>query len=163
MIITALYITYVVLSSQYTADKPPPQEPIKIEEPAPEISRSEIVRYEKYRATSYDLGISACGKDISDPEYGLTSSGVSLIDKKFELGDRYIAADPKNIPYGSKVKIIFLDKKYYKYNGTYECVDTGSALKGKKIVDIFIGDFKQKKESDEVRDFGITDCLICFE
>ena len=58
------------------------------------------------------------------------------------------------------VEIVFIDKDYEKYNGVYEAVDTGSAIKKYDRIDIFIGDFKQNKESQEVVDFGITDALV---
>ena len=53
---------------------------------------------------------------------GLTATGT-----KPKVG-RTIAVDPKDIPYGSKVKI---GKK------TYVAEDTGSALTGRKVIDIF--------------------------
>ena len=71
----------------------------------------------KYKITHYCPCSRCCGK--SD---GITASGT-----KPKVG-RTIAVDPKQIPYGSKVKI---GKK------TYIAEDTGSALTGRKVIDIF--------------------------
>ena len=71
----------------------------------------------KYRITHYCACSRCCGK--SD---GITASGT-----KAKAG-RTIGVDPKQIPYGSKVKI---GKK------TYIAEDTGSALTGRKVIDIF--------------------------
>lgn len=71
----------------------------------------------KYIITHYCPCRRCCGKDN-----GITSTG-----KKAKAG-RTIAVDPKQIPYGSKVKI---GKK------TYIAEDTGSAMRGVKKIDIF--------------------------
>lgn len=68
----------------------------------------------KYKITHY-CPCKRCGG-------GLTATGT-----KPKVG-RTIAVDPKDIPYGSKVKI---GKK------TYVAEDTGSALTGRKVIDIF--------------------------
>lgn len=72
----------------------------------------------KYTITHY----CACRKCC-----GIYASGRTSTGKKAKAG-RTIAVDPKQIPYGSKVKI---GKK------TYIAEDTGSALTGRKVIDIF--------------------------
>ena len=71
-----------------------------------------------YKITHYCACRKCCGKWAN----GITASGT-----KAKAG-RTIGVDPNVIPYGSKVKI---GKKIY----TAE--DTGSAIKGKKHIDIF--------------------------
>ena len=71
----------------------------------------------KYKITHYCACRRCCGKTD-----GITASGT-----KAKAG-RTIGVDPNVIPYGSKVKI---GKKIY------VAEDTGSAIKGKKQIDIF--------------------------
>lgn len=51
-----------------------------------------------------------------------------------------IAVDPRVIPLGSKVLLLFKDESYKRYNGVYTARDTGGAIKG-HIIDLFMGDF----------------------
>lgn len=51
-----------------------------------------------------------------------------------------IAVDPKVIPLGSKVLLLFEDEAHKRYNGVYTARDTGGAIKG-NIIDLYMGDF----------------------
>jgi 3D (Asp-Asp-Asp) domain-containing protein len=110
------------------------------------------------KATAYDLGFNSCGKKQNHPAYGITASGFSLKGLYWET-DKYIAVDPKVIPLGSFVEVIFQTEYHSIYSGVYKAVDTGSAIKGNRI-DVFIGDFKQSKSSQEALDFGVAEAFI---
>lgn len=94
-----------------------------------EAEESELTSLGSFTVTAYCCCKKCCGKDITDPAYGITKSG-----KKATEG-RTIAVDPSVIPLGSTVYL----------NGTsYIAEDTGSAIKGKKI-DLFINDHQRAK------------------
>lgn len=88
----------------------------------------ELYSFEDYKflgefsLTCYCACTKCCKKQISDPQYGITSTGTRAIE------GRTIAVDPTVIPYGSKVFIEGL--------GLFIAEDCGSAIKNKKI-DIF--------------------------
>ena len=105
-----------------------------------------------FTATAYDLSVQSCGKKSSHPAYGITANGTSLKGHTLESA-RAIAVDPKVIKLGSKVHIEFLDDEYKYLNGIFLAVDTGSAIKGKKI-DLFFGDTGDSKTSQDLWDFG---------
>lgn len=105
-----------------------------------------------FTATAYDLTVTSTGKKESHPAYGITKSGISLKGQTLESA-RAIAVDPKIIPLNSKVYIEFLDDEYKHLEGIYDAIDTGSAIKGKKI-DIFFGDTGDSKTDQAVWDFG---------
>ncbi|MGI6453108.1 MAG: 3D domain-containing protein [Syntrophomonadaceae bacterium] len=107
-----------------------------------------------FEATGYDLSVQCCGKPIGHPAYGLTASGYNLAGKTWEEA-LTIAADPRVIPLGTKVRLIFLDRRHQKYNGYYTVRDTGNAVKG-RVVDVFVGDFLCDRASDEAVGFGRT-------
>lgn len=112
----------------------------------------------EFTVTCYDLSVQACGKPIGSKGYGITASGISLKGHTWETA-RAIAVDPKVIPLGSKVELIFTNEKYSQYNGIYHAVDTGGAIKGNKI-DFFLGDFNQNKTHQSVWDFGRTRAVV---
>ncbi len=123
----------------------------KLESP----SRGSISRsLGEFTVTCYDLSVQSCGKPVGSKGYGLTASGISLKGHTWETA-RAIAVDPKVIPLGSKVELIFTDEDYHQYSGIYTAIDTGGAIKGKKI-DFFLGDFNQNKTHQDVWDFGKT-------
>jgi 3D (Asp-Asp-Asp) domain-containing protein len=122
------------------------------------VSRGEKRAYELFTITAYDLGYNSCGKTVDHPAYGITASGFSLKGMYWKT-DKYIAVDPTVIPLGSLVEIIFQDEEHHEYSGIYKAVDTGSAIKDKKI-DLFIGDFKQNKSSKEALYFGVSKALV---
>lgn len=65
-----------------------------------------------------------------------------------------IAVDPRVIPLGSKVLLLFENKSHKRYNGVYTARDTGGAIKGNKI-DLYMGDFgKVWEEHPSVPAFG---------
>lgn len=106
----------------------------------------------EFIATAYDLTVQSCGKKESHPSYGITANGTSLKGHTLDSA-RAIAVDPKIIKLGSKVHIEFLDDEYKHLDGIFTAVDTGGAIKGKKI-DIFFGDTGDKKTDQSVWDFG---------
>jgi 3D (Asp-Asp-Asp) domain-containing protein len=102
----------------------------------------------RIKASAYDLSPSSCGKDLSHPEYGITRTGT-----RAKCG-RTIAVDPRVIPLGRKVYIVF-PKKYSHMNGIYIAEDTGKRIKGYRI-DVFWGEDKEGKKQirKEARAFG---------
>lgn len=131
------------------------------DEPKSIISRSKLypeMKKQTFKTTAYDLSIASCGKAPGHPAYGITYSGKSIAGKTREEA-MACAVDPKVIPLGSLIMITFEDEYYQKYNGVYQALDTGGAVKGKHI-DLFLGDFNSKKESDEVRKFGVTKSTV---
>lgn len=100
------------------------------------MDSSELIKQSKKKfhmtATAYDLSYKSCRKTREHPAYGITASGA-----RATVG-RTIAVDPKVIPLGSKVYIVF-PEKYSHLNGVYIAEDTGSLIKGNKI-DVFFGE-----------------------
>lgn len=86
--------------------------------------------------TAYDLSYESCEKYESDPAYGLTCTGIDLRNKNRSEA-MVIAVDPKKIPLGSKVLLVFPDERHRKYNGIYTAGDIGGAINGNRI-DVFI-------------------------
>ena len=111
---------------------------------------------QRFTVTAYDLSMDSCGKSRGSVGFGITSSGFNLIGHTLSSA-RVISVDPSEIPIGSLVKIVFLDKKYQKYNATYKALDNGGSIKGKKI-DLFIGD--AVNSSNVAKEFGVTKCEI---
>lgn len=109
----------------------------------------------EFTATAYDLSYQSCGKHPGDPGYGVTRNGVNLINKT-RTEAMAIAVDPKIIPLGSKVNLIFPDRP--QYNGTYTAVDTGTFY-GRHI-DVFLGDFSSPYPAPEVLQFGRTSARV---
>lgn len=112
----------------------------------------------EFVVTAYDLSKDSCGKVPGDKYYGITSTGADLRGKTREDA-MVIASDPKVIPMGTRVEVIFSDEKYSKFNGVYTSRDTGGAIKGFKI-DIFMGDFDSIKSHPSVWEFGKTKAKI---
>ena len=106
----------------------------------------------EFEATAYDLSVESCGKPIGTKNHGVTATGRSLLGQS-RSSARVIAVDPSIIPLNSQVYIEFDDKRFAHMDGIYTASDTGSAIKG-RIIDIFMGDFKSNKTSDEVWEFG---------
>ena len=98
--------------------------------------------------TAYDLSYESCEKYESDPAYGLTCTGIDLKNKSHGEA-MVIAVDPKKIPLGSKVLLVFPDERHRKYNGTYTAGDIGGAINDNRI-DVFIPDH------GEALDFAVT-------
>jgi 3D (Asp-Asp-Asp) domain-containing protein len=100
------------------------------------------------KASAYDLSLASCGKELDHPEYGITRTGT-----RAKRG-RTIAVDPRVIPLGRKVYIVF-PKQYSHMNGIYVAEDTGRKIKGYRI-DIFWGEdgAGEKQIRREARAFG---------
>jgi 3D (Asp-Asp-Asp) domain-containing protein len=96
------------------------------------------------KVTAYDLSVKSCGKRKTHPEYGISRSGFNLKGHTRESA-MAVAVDPEVIPLGSKIQIEFYKPEYQKYNGIYNCVDTGRLIKGNKI-DLFMGDFGEDEK-----------------
>ena len=106
----------------------------------------------EFEATAYDLSVESCGKPIGAKDHGVTATGRSLLGQS-RSSARTIAVDPNIIPLNSQVYVEFDDKRFAHMDGIYTASDTGSAIKG-RIIDVFMGDFKSNKMSDEVWEFG---------
>lgn len=120
-------------------------------EPKYEIYSIEKTHPITFECTAYDLSYQSCQKNPDHPLFGITASGVSLRNHSRKSA-MAIAVDPKVIPLGSKVLIVFKDKMREQYSGIYRAVDTGGAIKGNRI-DVFFGDFGEKVSSEAMR-FG---------
>lgn len=107
-----------------------------------------------FLATAYDLSYNSCGKYPSHPYYGITASGVNLKGHTLESA-RAIAVDPSVIPLGSKVQLEF-DPEYSHLNAVYTAVDTGGAIKGRRI-DVFHG---SSNVANAVYAFGRRDVKV---
>lgn len=118
-------------------------------------TRGQSSRTNIFTATAYDLSFASCGKEPSHPQYGISASGVDLKGKS--LDDRFIAVDPKVIKLGSVVHIEFFEP-YQHLTGYYTAVDTGGAIKGKRV-DIFFG---SGDVSQEVKNFGRRQVRITY-
>lgn len=100
-----------------------------------------------FEVTAYDLSVASCGKRPGDKGFGLAKSGYDLREK--DIRDKLISVDPSVVPLWSTVRIEFPEEiRYVKWrdgktidlNGTYTAVDTGGAIKGRKI-DLFVGGY----------------------
>lgn len=100
-------------------------------------------KHKEFVITAYDNTVESQGKWVNQTATGFNLKGHTLESAKC------IAVDPKVIPLGSKVELIF-DNNYKHLNGVYIARDTGGAIKGNKI-DLFMGDCVSKKT---VRNFG---------
>ena len=153
-----MILTYTTKESIMTIHKEP-QVPIK------PISRGvnvDVNTYNTFKVTAYDLSHNDCGKHPWEKDYGITATGLSIKGK--DIRDRYIAVDPRIIPYNSKVFMVFpremnlvktLDGEEVNLNGIYTAVDTGGAIKGYRI-DLFMGeDTKEDYYKKLVLDFGV--------
>ena len=118
-----------------------------------EVSRGgERPKYMDFTATAYDLTVASCGKSESHPAYGITKSGYSLVGQDRESA-MVVATDPRVIPLGSRVELVFKDDRWSHWNGVYTARDTGGAIKG-NMIDIFYKDTGDSKTDQIVWDFG---------
>ena len=69
-----------------------------------------------------------------------------------------IAVDPRIVPLGTKVYIEFEDA-YKHFNGVYTAVDTGGAIKSRKI-DLYMGEFDNNKTHQSVWNFGVRSARL---
>ena len=110
-----------------------------------------------FKATAYDLSVASCGKAIGTKGYGVTANGTKLSGKT-RLQAMTVAVDPSVVPLGTKLKITF-PKPYEHFTGIYTANDTGGKIKGRKI-DVFMGDFRQNKAHQSVRNFGVREVKV---
>lgn len=95
---------------------------------------------------------------MSHPQYGITYSGYNL-EWKTRKEAMTVAVDPKVIPLGSKIILMFDDPKLQQYNGVYTARDVGGGVKGKHI-DLFMGDFRSHETSRVVNAFGKREARV---
>lgn len=131
--------------------KKPPEQTKK--QPASRGGAKELT----FKATAYDLSVASCGKAIGTKGYGITANGTKLSGKT-RLQAMTVAVDPSVIPLGTKLKITF-PEPYGHFTGIYTANDTGGKIKGRKI-DVFMGDFRQNKAHQSVRNFGIREVKV---
>lgn len=113
---------------------------------------------ELHTITCYDLSEDSNGTWKGHKWYGLTASGFDLRGHTWESA-RTVAVDKRLYPFGTKLKLTFVGEKYQKYNGIYTARDTGGLIKGKKL-DLFLGDFNQRRTHQSVWDFGKTTAYV---
>lgn len=121
-------------------------------------SRAGEPKGQLFTITAYDLSVNSCGKSIDSSGYGTTASGFSLKGHT-RASAMTVAADTSIIPMGSKIKLIFTNDRYKRYNGVYTVRDRGGAIKGRKL-DFFMGDFNSNKTHQSVWDFGRTKAYV---
>ena len=86
-----------------------------------------LVSLGEFKITHYCPCPKCCGKQESDPWYGITSTGTKATE------GRTIAVDPTVIPYGSDVLLRYADGT----EAIYTAEDCGGAIKSKRI-DVFM-------------------------
>lgn len=114
------------------APTPAPQQAVSAptEETASPESTPALVSLGEFKLTAYCACEKCCGKDPSDPLYGITAYGYQV------TAGRTIAVDPRVIPIGSEVVI----------NGhTYVAEDVGGAIKENRI-DIYFNTHQEALE-----------------
>jgi 3D (Asp-Asp-Asp) domain-containing protein len=113
--------------------------PAPVCEPAPsQVTESEepaLAYLGEFRITHYCACKKCCGKDESDPWYGITATGTKATE------GRTIAVDPSVIPYGREVTIRYENGVEH----TYVSEDCGGAIKGNSI-DVYIADHGRARE-----------------
>jgi len=123
------------------------------------INTEEIVPDEDvFLVSAYDLSYQSTQKSRSSKDYGITASGYDLRNHTLASA-RAIATDLDIIPLGSKVRLTFKNEKYKKYDGIYTSRDIGGKIIGRHI-DLFVGDFKNRKPSKLATQFGNTECEV---
>lgn len=133
-------VVCVYIQDEYTPEEP---EDTSVSEQVIDNDISEIINTKEFTITAYDNSVESQEQWVNQTATGFNLKGHSLETAKC------IAVDPKVIPLGSEVKLLF-DEKYKHLDGVYIARDTGGAIKGNKI-DLFMGDGIDKQI---VRDFG---------
>ena len=87
------------------------------------VKEDKPVSLGEFKITHYCACSKCCGKDETDPWYGITATGTRATE------GRTIAVDPKVIPYGTEVTIRYQDGTEH----TYISEDCGGAIKGNRI------------------------------
>ena len=123
------------------------------------IKTEEIMPKEEiFLVSAYDLSYQSTQKSRGTKGYGITSSGFDLRGHTLRSA-RTIATDPSIIPTHSKVRLIFKDENYKQFDGIYISRDVGGKIIGRHI-DLFVGDFKNRKPSKLATQFGNTECEV---
>ena len=87
-----------------------------------EFSYSKVI---DVKCTAYNSGFESTGKTPSDPDYGITKTGM-------QAREGVVAVDPSVIPLYTKMYIEILDEGIEDY-GFAVAGDTGGKIKGKKV------------------------------
>lgn len=80
--------------------------------------KPELISLGVYTITAYCACERCCGKDPSDPLYGITATGTMATE------GRTIAVDPSVIPYGT---VVYIDEQ------AYVAEDCGGGIRGEQI------------------------------
>lgn len=107
---------------------------------SPSVTNATVRRVITAKATAYGTSVTDGGAGS-----GITATGIRPIE------GTTIAADPRVIPLGTKVRIVC--EAYPEVNGVYTVQDTGGAIKGNKI-DIFMS------KRSKMLDFGRREVKI---
>lgn len=94
--------------------------------------------YQKMEVTAYTAGYESTGKVPGDAGYGVTASGTQVTQ------GRTIAAG-KNIPFGTKIYIPYLDGREGFGEAIFTVEDRGGAIKENNI-DVYMSDLTQARE-----------------
>ena len=128
-----LIVISILATSAQAVDAEPEEAPI-VEEydpawdiPATESAVCNDVFLGEFTITYYCACRMCCGKEESDPNYGITATGTVATE------GRTVAVDPSVIPYGTEIRIIYPDGE----QRTYISEDRGGAIKGNRI-DVFM-------------------------
>lgn len=133
--IMGLLAVALLMTGAQAEDNPPePEEPSAAVEydpawnkPATESAVCNDVFLGEFTITYYCACRMCCGKEESDPNYGITATGTLATE------GRTVAVDPSVIPYGTEIRIIYPDGE----QRTYISEDRGGAIKGNRI-DVFM-------------------------
>lgn len=123
----------LVLLSADAKDVDEPEETVAEEyDPAWDIPATESavcndVFLGEFTITYYCACRMCCGKEESNPNYGITATGTLATE------GRTVAVDPSVIPYGTEIRIIYPDGE----QRTYISEDCGGVIKGNRI-DVFM-------------------------
>lgn len=146
---TVILIVVAILATSAQAVEAPEESPKAVEEydpawdkPATESAVCNDVFLGEFTLTAYCPGRCCCGKWAS----GYTATGTLATE------GRTIAVDPKVIPYGSRVLLIWPDGTQH----SYIAEDCGGGVNGNHI-DVFFGDHQA------ARVFGVQSAMAYLE
>lgn len=144
-----LIVVSILATSAQAVEAIPKESPVVSEEydhawdkPATESAVCNDVFLGEFTLTAYCPGRCCCGKWAS----GYTATGTLATE------GRTIAVDPKVIPYGSRVLLIWPDGTQH----SYVAEDCGSGVDGNHI-DVFFGDHQA------ARVFGVQSAMVYLE
>ena len=133
LFLAALLILFAVLTVKTTGQPYKGETPVIADKlpgedkPATEYAYCDDVFLGEFTITYYCACRMCCGKEESDPNYGITATGTVATE------GRTVAVDPSVIPYGTEIRIIYPDGE----QRTYISEDRGGAIKGNRI-DVFM-------------------------